>query len=99
MVKLIRRCDYVARYGGEEFALILVETDKQGAAVLAEKLRAEIDNLKINANGRTVKVTISAGVASCSPKSDHFDKTQLIAAADKALYFSKRKGRNQVTLA
>jgi two-component system cell cycle response regulator len=85
-----RTYDTVARYGGEEFALILPTTDREETRALVERLRQEIAR-----GGSKPKVTISAGMATFP--TDATDAEELVAAADEALYESKRAGRNRVT--
>lgn len=91
-----RPADLVARYGGEEFAVILAHTDEQGAAVLAERIRLEVEALRIPHAGSKVAswVTTSIGVATSIPGAGE-DPDCLIAAADEALYLAKGNGRNR----
>jgi diguanylate cyclase (GGDEF)-like protein len=91
-----RRSDTVVRYGGEEFAILLPETSLTNAVTKAESCRASISATAIEADGKHIRVTISVGVASCSP-SQQTTAESLIQAADQALYLSKRNGRNRVT--
>lgn len=86
-----RTSDCAARYGGEEFALILPHTDHAGAQVFAERLRISIEQ----AVWDKAALTASIGVATLGQ--EHQDCSDLIDAADQALYHSKAKGRNRVT--
>jgi diguanylate cyclase (GGDEF)-like protein len=91
--------DLVARYGGEEFAVLLPDTDAAAAEGVAERLRAEIENLCIPNEGCGVPgavVTISIGTATArsdQPSVLH-EPEMLVGAADRALYEAKRSGRN-----
>ena len=86
----IRVTDFFARYGGEEFALILPNTDSQGALVLAERLRAAIES----APWKERLVTASFGVATVD--SEIKTSEDLLRLADEALYAAKERGRNRV---
>ncbi|MFZ5642661.1 MAG: diguanylate cyclase domain-containing protein [Bacillota bacterium] len=92
-----RSGDIFARYGGEEFVVVLAETDLNGAMVVAERLRENVESLKITHAGSKVSenVTISVGVAAAIPDNNTMPES-LIGAADKALYKAKRQGRNCV---
>ncbi len=94
-----RPADMAARYGGEEFALILPETNSEGAMGLAEKLRKAIFDLNLEHKSSSVgdRVTVSMGVATLkvTTESNYCD---LITRADKALYAAKNDGRNRVAL-
>lgn len=87
-----RSTDCVARYGGEEFALLLPETDADGAMVIAERVRAAI----ASAEWEQREITVSVGVSSFSGQKE---ASELLNAADKALYVSKTNGRNRVSAA
>ena len=89
-----RASDLFARIGGEEFVALLPGTDEESAALLAEKLRSMIENLRIKTDVGTLRVTTSIGVAAVFPK-DRLINTAL-NHADKALYVAKNAGRNQV---
>ncbi|MBM7555778.1 GGDEF domain-containing response regulator [Halanaerobacter jeridensis] len=96
---LFRSGDFVARYGGEEFAAILPETDYKGLTEVAERIRREIQGLKIKHENSEVSdyVTVSLGAAVACPESKSgIDK--LVQAADKELYRAKENGRNQVKI-
>ena len=90
----LRDSDVPCRYGGEELVAILPETDLKGAAAAGEKIRKAIEALNLPVDGRLVKITVSAGVASFNLNAD--SKQGLIEAADAALYEAKQGGRNQV---
>ncbi|MBL4954501.1 diguanylate cyclase [Neobacillus sp. YIM B02564] len=88
----------IARYGGEEFGIILLQRTEQEVLALAEEIRNAILDLKIPHQGSPIAdyVTISLGAASIKPTGD-MKPNEIISMADKALYASKQKGRNQVT--
>ena len=93
----VRPSDIVARYGGEEFTVILPETDRIGLKVFAERLRRCAAALTTTFNGRSIKITVSLGGVQYT-QDDTVNNQELIEAADKGLYLSKRNGRNQVTV-
>jgi len=87
--------DILARYGGEEFSLILVETDMEGAQLVAERIRTSVKKHKfslVKANRRE-RPTISLGVATAYYKEDC--ESELVTGADKALYHAKKKGKDK----
>jgi diguanylate cyclase (GGDEF)-like protein len=92
LARSVRDVDLVARYGGEEFAIVLPNCASAGALVVVERVRAAVASL-----GGVAKVTVSAGIATAAGEGTEGDS--LIAAADEALYESKRGGRDRATLA
>jgi len=94
--QLKRPADMAARYGGEEFAILLPETDLNGALKLAEACRARLQGLAIeHPDTDAGVVTMSVGVASLVPTAE-LTAADLIADADKGLYAAKGAGRNCV---
>ncbi|MDH4232753.1 MAG: sensor domain-containing diguanylate cyclase, partial [Nitrospirota bacterium] len=89
----IRDMDVPARYGGEEFAVILPGTEAEGAKNIAERLRTAVMDTTFSADGKSLKVTISIGIATAPV--DAKNKEELIERTDKALYHAKHNGRNQ----
>ena len=94
----VRPSDIIARYGGEEFAVILPQTNQAGMRVFAERLRRSVEGIVTEAEGGRINVTISVGGACWAPDRPQVSKEILIDAADRALYMSKRNGRNMVTI-
>ncbi|BAN36244.1 diguanylate cyclase [Sulfuricella denitrificans skB26] len=92
--RIVREIDIVARIGGEEFAFVLPETCLEDATIMAERLRAEIENLVVTNNEHQIKITASFGLVACEDGNIGIDA--LLANADEALYIAKRNGRNQI---
>ncbi|MDD5772026.1 MAG: diguanylate cyclase [bacterium] len=92
----VRDIDQVCRYGGEEFTIILPETDKNGALILAHRLRLMVPVTinKSNLSYNNIETTISIGL-SCYPV-DAQMKDELIKSSDLALYQAKHLGKNRV---
>ncbi len=93
-----RRSDFIARIGGEEFGVILHEADRQGAVRLAENLRTAVEA----ATWPRRRITVSVGAATVRfpgavPRPPSPPRSQVLSLADRALYYSKEKGRNRVT--
>lgn len=97
--QLGRPCDLLARYGGEEFMAVLPDTNSEGAAQIAESMRAEVEALALEHAYSEVAshVTISIGVVTQIPL-NNTAISHLIGAADRALYRAKHSGRNRVVV-
>jgi diguanylate cyclase len=91
--RTVRASDISGRYGGEEFAVVLPETDIDGAAVIAERIRRRIEAATMEPVAG-IRCTVSIGIAAAQP--DVEDAGDWIARADRALYEAKRLGRNLV---
>jgi diguanylate cyclase (GGDEF)-like protein/PAS domain S-box-containing protein len=91
--RAVRDTDIAVRFGGEEFAIILPNTDAEGAVQMGERLRQAIEG----ASWSERAITVSVGAATAT--SHTADLAALLEHADRALYRSKQGGRNRVTLA
>lgn len=91
----LRDCDVLARWGGEEFLALLPACDSRGAYDVAERLRQAVAGAHVDIGGRALEVTMSFGIAEVD--ADH-DLLAATTRADRALYRSKREGRNRVTI-
>ncbi len=94
--RTVREVDVVARFGGEEFAVLLPETNKQGAFTIADRIRQAVLKARF-ANGKAQPgghFTVSGGIASLHVDAD--DGQSLTGRADQALYQAKGRGKNQV---
>jgi diguanylate cyclase (GGDEF)-like protein len=98
---VIRASDWIARYGGEEFVIVMPDTDVNGAARAAEKIREVCAGAPMALATGPLEVTASFGVAGLSlvPQSAESAASALLRDADAALYTSKHDGRNRVTVA
>lgn len=92
----IRQIDFMGRYGGEELSIVLPETDKEQAGLVAERIRQTIESKQVSIYDERLGVTISIGI-STFPK-DSPDAEDLIDCADQALYLAKQTGRNRICL-
>ncbi len=94
----MRANDLVARYGGEEFAVILPNQSLKGAAIVAERIRRRVEQLRLPNELATPRhVTVSIGAATAIASQDR-DASALVATADAALYRAKHMGRNRISL-
>lgn len=93
--KTVRREDLFARYGGEEFALVLVETSKEGAIDVAERIRIAVEKHPFRFEERAFNITVSSGVAFTTGDAS-LTAAGLMRLADDNLYQAKRAGRNRV---
>lgn len=95
---LERPIDIAARYGGEEFLVLLPGTGLEGAAVVAERIRAAVEAKALpHSESRVAEyVTVSVGYASLRPQPGQ-DPYSLVEVADKALYAAKERGRNRIS--
>jgi two-component system, cell cycle response regulator len=95
LLEMTRTEDTVARIGGEEFAVLLPDTNRLGAAVLAERTRAAVERERVLADGQVLQLTLSIGVASYGTEQvDTVD--QLLSIADQRMYLAKKLGRNRI---
>jgi len=94
--RFVRRNDVFARYGGEEFVVLLPGTNAEGAARVAERIRGAVSSHLFTYGPRALTVTVSIGVAELG---DDIEAADLIRRADRAMYASKDRGRNRITLA
>ncbi len=96
--RVMRGADLVCRLGGEEFVIVMPDTSLAIAGKVAERVRAavQVEQFTIDANGRSIPVTISIGLAE---RGSDANPDALLRRADKALYNSKTAGRNRVTAA
>ena len=92
-----RHSDVVARWGGEEFAVLLPETDKQSAALIAEKARTAVADADWQSLAPDLAITVSAGVATASEAGPDSEGMGLLRLADRRLYGAKDAGRNCTT--
>jgi diguanylate cyclase (GGDEF)-like protein len=90
----VRRLDTAARYGGDEFVVLLPETEPTGSYVLAEKIRQGVEDLGVAGPGFDIHTSISIGAVAYPD--DGLTADDLLISADRAMYVSKRQGKNRV---
>ncbi len=93
--KTKRTTDIVARFGGEEFVILCEETDREGAMLLAERVREELGRTSFQTPKGELSVTCSIGISTFPDAGQEWEN--IFKAADDALYVSKRSGRNRCT--
>lgn len=91
-IKNFRKSDVLTRYGGEEFCVLLMNTDLKSAVSVMEKIRKMVEEMVIELNEISFRMSISIGIN--EDRSNSFDN--MIALADKKLYQAKNEGRNRV---
>ena len=89
----MREEDILSRFGGEEFMVLLPGTDREAAVLAAERVRRKIEDMEVDWNDFTLKVTASFGVATY--QDNYNDAQDIIEGADAALYEAKSGGRNR----
>ncbi|MGN0729816.1 diguanylate cyclase DgcA [Treponema sp.] len=95
----IREGDLASRYGGEEFTVMLCNAGREEAMLVAERIRKKIEQTEFFYEGHTMHVAISGGISVFSTENNPVRSAKiLVDQADKALYISKRNGRNMVTV-
>lgn len=95
----IREGDLASRYGGEEFTVLLCNAGKDEAMLVAERIRKRIEQTTVFYEGHNMQITISGGISVFNVETNPVRSAKvLVDQADKALYISKRSGRNRVTV-
>lgn len=92
----LRDSDLFARYGGEAFIVMLPNTPSLGAAIIAERIRANAGELKVIHEKKTIQFTISIGISQALETDTNGNA--VLARADSALYQAKKKGRNRIEI-
>jgi len=94
--KQIRKTDLLARFGGEEFCFLFPETDLNGAALTAERIRHAISKLEFDSEKNRFSVTVSIGVSGLLDSNDNTEN--ILKRSDDALFKAKENGRNRVVV-
>jgi diguanylate cyclase (GGDEF)-like protein len=93
---ILRDSDLFGRYGGEEFIVMLPSTPSLGAAIIAERIRANIDEMSVTYEKQPIEFTVSIGVSQALDTDSSSDA--VLTRADSALYQAKKKGRNRIEI-
>ncbi len=93
IMKCLRRSDILFRYGGEEFSVLLRNTGTEGASLLAERMRKNVEEMEFEYNKIKIKTTVSIGLTQMQEGESIID---FIERADELLYSAKNNGRNRV---
>jgi diguanylate cyclase (GGDEF)-like protein len=91
----IRREELFARYGGEEFAVVLPETNREGASIFSERIRRTVANQPFQYEDKIYHVTVSLGIGTTTG-AEALSPLQLVQKADEKLYQAKAEGKNRV---
>jgi diguanylate cyclase (GGDEF)-like protein len=94
-----RPYDTACRFGGDEFGVILPKTDTACAEQIAERILKVIQKIRIRSGGDEIKIACSGGLASSTELPSDFEPSDLLKAADEALYKAKSEGRNRLAIA
>jgi diguanylate cyclase (GGDEF)-like protein len=92
-----RNTDFVVRYGGDEFLVVMPSCTRENAYGRAEAIRASIMSSPPRVNGHTIPVTLSVGIADQKITDTATDFSEMLKTADKAMYQSKKDGRNRIS--
>ena len=90
----LRASDLMSRFGGEEFCIIIDNISLEDTHTLFENIRAKMDDQKLNIDGKIIEHTISIGIYHGAVA----NLDDMIKTADKALYYCKENGRNQIKI-
>ncbi len=94
MKKSLRSSDIIGRIGGEEFAVLLPETEIKAALLISERVRKNVEEVKVLSNSHEIKITISLGVSQSAVEDQNVD--EIFIRADTAMYNAKKEGRNRI---
>jgi diguanylate cyclase (GGDEF)-like protein len=95
---MLRSADVFGRYGGEEFVILLPMTNAQEAYALAERIRKNVELLRVPSERGSVAVTLSTGIVELVHNSQPDTVESLIRYADSLMYSAKQAGRNRIAI-